>query len=57
MTLAVYAWTRLMPVGQGILALLCGIASGVLVYALTLRLLRVPELDSALGVIRNKLRR
>jgi len=57
MTLAVYAWTRLMPVGQGILALLGGIASGVLVYALTLRLLRVPELDSALGVIRNKLRR
>ena len=57
MTLTVYAYLRLMPGEQGVLALLGGMLAGVVVYGLSLRLLRVPELDSVLRIIKNKLSR
>ncbi len=55
MSLAVYGWIRLLPDTGGLSVLLGGMVIGVLVYALTLKLLRVPELDSMLALIGRKL--
>jgi len=56
MSLAVYGWLTVVPDSSGLLALLGGMGIGVLVYGLALKLLRVPELDSILALVKRKLR-
>jgi len=56
MSLAVYGWLTVVPDSGGLLALLGGMGIGVLVYGLALKLLRVPELDSILALVKRKLR-
>ncbi len=55
MSLAVFGWLALLPDDGGITALLGGMGIGVLAYALALKILRVPELDSILTLVQRKL--
>lgn len=52
---ALLAWNSLLPQLNNLLFLLGGMGIGVLVYAFALVLMKVPELASVLGALRQRL--